>query len=270
MMIRKFEFTSEQKVITHTTSVRRIRALIDIPGIGVKVGDLGGFIMSNENLSHEGDCWVFDDAVVHGLFTRITGNARIYGHAVVESGSMIANGVVVADHAHVIQGDIQGESIFIRGEVVLESSIIKGTSVVLEGKAKISNIKLKDTVKQIHIGEQAIVKNDKKHTLNIWGSFLTISGNAQLLDVYSISGRSILIDQDAIVKNGVMITGTNVSLVGASCLDGKIDIAHNVEITECVSIFHTSNEHTHIENVILKGDFHKPASDFHWKVLGNL
>ena len=30
----------------------------------VKAGDLGGYIESTENLSDEGDCWIYNDAIV--------------------------------------------------------------------------------------------------------------------------------------------------------------------------------------------------------------
>ena len=39
----------------------------------VKKGNLGGFVNSEENLSHDGNCWVY-------------GNARVYGNAKVHGG----------------------------------------------------------------------------------------------------------------------------------------------------------------------------------------
>jgi hypothetical protein len=37
-------------------------------------GELGGFVSSEENLSHHGNAWVYGNA-------RVTGNARVYGNA---------------------------------------------------------------------------------------------------------------------------------------------------------------------------------------------
>ena len=42
----------------------------------VKKGDFGGLIESENNLSHEGNCWVFVRA-------RVSGDARVYDDAVV-------------------------------------------------------------------------------------------------------------------------------------------------------------------------------------------
>ena len=44
----------------------------------MKKGNLGGWIESEDNLSHDGNCWVFDEAGVYGA-------AEIGGNAVVKS-----------------------------------------------------------------------------------------------------------------------------------------------------------------------------------------
>lgn len=60
----------------------RVRALIDFSD--VKAGDLGGLVESEENLSHNGNCWVYGNAEVGGNAiiygnTKICGNAKICG-----------------------------------------------------------------------------------------------------------------------------------------------------------------------------------------------
>lgn len=42
----------------------RIEALTDFAD--VKKGTLGGFVENEENLSQKGNCWIYDDAIVHG------------------------------------------------------------------------------------------------------------------------------------------------------------------------------------------------------------
>ena len=60
----KYKLTDESKVIKGRT-VYRIRALRSFGTIykPVKIGDLGGFIESEENLSQSKYCWLFDEAV---------------------------------------------------------------------------------------------------------------------------------------------------------------------------------------------------------------
>lgn len=61
--MKKFEFTGENKVWCGYT-LRRIRALVDIPTHCVKKGDLGGWIEKDKNLSHDGNARVSGNTVV--------------------------------------------------------------------------------------------------------------------------------------------------------------------------------------------------------------
>ncbi len=60
---KKYELVPDRQVIVAGTTLYRIRALKDFGS--VKAGDLGGFVGSERNLSHEGTCWVADDAQVY-------------------------------------------------------------------------------------------------------------------------------------------------------------------------------------------------------------
>ena len=65
--MKKFEFTGETKTISlffRTATLHRIRAVAEF-GL-VKVGDLGGWIEKEENLSHDGKAWVWGNAEVCG------------------------------------------------------------------------------------------------------------------------------------------------------------------------------------------------------------
>jgi hypothetical protein len=47
---------------------------------GVKVGDVGGWVESENNLSQEGECWVKNDACVYNS-GRVSDNALVYDNA---------------------------------------------------------------------------------------------------------------------------------------------------------------------------------------------
>ena len=70
----------------------RIRACRDFGN--VKAGDLGGYIEKPENLSQEGDCWVYDNA-------RVYGNARVYSNALVYDDAEVYGDVWVYGNARV-------------------------------------------------------------------------------------------------------------------------------------------------------------------------
>ena len=65
---KKYEFTGETRALSSTTILHRIRAVIDIPGAGVNAGDIGGWIESDSNLSHDYDAWVDGNAWVERPF----------------------------------------------------------------------------------------------------------------------------------------------------------------------------------------------------------
>ena len=79
--MKKYEFTGETKEIRllfRTATLHRIRATVAF-GI-VEVGDLGGWIEKEENLSHEGKAWVWGNAEVCGD-AKVWGNAEVWGNA---------------------------------------------------------------------------------------------------------------------------------------------------------------------------------------------
>lgn len=79
--MKKFEFTGETKTISlffRTATLHRIRAVAEF-GL-VKIGDLGGWIEKEENLSHEGKAWVWGNAEVWGD-AKVWGNAKVWGDA---------------------------------------------------------------------------------------------------------------------------------------------------------------------------------------------
>ena len=76
--MKKFEFTGETKqveLLFRTATLHRIKAVAEF-GI-VKVGDLGGWIEKEENLSHEGKAWVCGDAEVCGD-AKVCGDAEVF------------------------------------------------------------------------------------------------------------------------------------------------------------------------------------------------
>ena len=79
-MEKKYKLTDET-IEVEGKVLYRIEALKDF--CEIKKGDKGGFIESDDNLSHEGNAWVYDDACVYdnALVTDdacVSDNARVY------------------------------------------------------------------------------------------------------------------------------------------------------------------------------------------------
>ena len=88
--MKKYELTNDTITKPNGGVLHRIKAVRDFGN--VKIGDVGGYIEKEENLSHEGDAWVcgnacvYDDAQVYGGAwvygdARVCGNAWVYGDA---------------------------------------------------------------------------------------------------------------------------------------------------------------------------------------------
>ena len=93
--MKKYEMTSETKIVNGVT-LYRIKALISFGDI--HEGDIGGFIEKEENLSHDGNAWVYGDARVYGN-SRVYGNGRVYGDACVYGNAWVCGNACVYDNA---------------------------------------------------------------------------------------------------------------------------------------------------------------------------
>lgn len=120
--MKKYKLVKEEyRYYVKSTKIFRLRALRDI-GNYVKKGDLGGYVESELNLSHEGDCWIYNDALVHGharvsmdagVYDRVIiyGEAKIYGEATISDDCQIRDKVEVGGNA-IVYGDVLLEGKF--------------------------------------------------------------------------------------------------------------------------------------------------------------
>ena len=101
--MRKYKLTDETKTANGTT-LYRIEALRDFND--VKAGDKGGFVRSEESLSHDGTCWVYDDAMATDC-TRIMDDASLHdyaslrGHASLHGQASLHGHASLRDHASI-------------------------------------------------------------------------------------------------------------------------------------------------------------------------
>lgn len=92
----------------------RIRALEYI-GEDVEPGDLGGFVESEDNLSQEGVCWIFNDAIACES-ALVSGNAVLKDQAVARGTALVSNNAevggkaIVQDYAIVLEGYVSGNT----------------------------------------------------------------------------------------------------------------------------------------------------------------
>lgn len=117
--MKKYEFTGESSVQSipagvearAEVTVHRIRAVVDIPEHHIKKGELGGWIETEENLSHEGTCWL-----ANGV---ICGRSTVTGDVLIGTPEADETACIIRGSSH-----IEGTGDF--NDVVIDNSILKG------------------------------------------------------------------------------------------------------------------------------------------------
>ena len=100
MSDKKYEFT-EEFVEVLGGKLYRIKALRSFRD--VEAGEVGGFVAKKENLSQEGDCWVYDNAKVCGD-AKVWGDAEVWGDAKVYGNAEVCGDAEVYGNAKVCGG----------------------------------------------------------------------------------------------------------------------------------------------------------------------
>ena len=118
-MEKKYELVPSDK-----EGLFRVKALRDFGD--VKKGEVGGYVESERNLSHEGNCWIYDDAVVRGN-AWVYCNARVYDNAMVFECASVFGDAVVRGNAKV------RKNAMVHGDArVYENSMVSGNAVVCD------------------------------------------------------------------------------------------------------------------------------------------
>ena len=158
-MGKKYKLTDETINLNGVT-LYRIEALKYFGEI--KKGDKGGFIESENNLAHEGDAWVSDNAHVYGNacvfdnsqvygnafvsgYAQVYGDAFVYGNAWLYDNTRVCGYARVADNARVYgdanvcdDSSVFGSALVYDNARVCGDALVRGYACVC-GDAEISN-----------------------------------------------------------------------------------------------------------------------------------
>lgn len=169
---RKYEFTGETLEVAGRT-LRRIRRLSD--------GLRGGWIEREENLSHEGSCFVYD----HG---KVSDHARVTGDATVRNYAKVSGSAVLQDQA------CAAEQAWINGAAVLRDQALAtgrcwvGDRAVVCDRAQVCD--------DAAVSEDAIVGSNTvamgsawiKGTTQVWSQGRVFGGQARVENMYYLPG----------------------------------------------------------------------------------
>ena len=210
--MKKYELTDEVKLVGSKVHYR-IRALVDIPYYHIYKGDLGGWVQGEHNLSHNGDCWVAEDAVVSDKAVvmgnayisgqakivdsaRVTHSARVSGRALVGEKARVSGWAYIADRTHVSSNALVTDHAYVCDDARIF------------GYARVTG--------DAHVYEESVIR-DEAHV----GGTARILGSSIIKDTACVFGAGRI--KDSIVGGNAWIDG-DVSLIDGVTVDGKISL----------------------------------------------
>ena len=189
-MKNKYKLT-EETINFNDKILYRIEALKDFSD--VKIGDKGGFIENESNLSQYGDCWIYDnakvcgdaivsdDAIVYGEAlvydnAKVCDNTRVYGNAGVYGDAIICDNANVYDNALIYNNaTIYGNAEVYGNAEIHDNALICGNAKIYNNARVCDNTKVCGNAKvcgEAKICKDAIVRSNSDYIVfkNWWSS----------------------------------------------------------------------------------------------------
>ena len=95
----------------------RLKALKDFSN--VRKGEIGGFVRGFHNLSHKGNCWIYNYARIYDN-ARISENARVSKDAWVYGYAQVCGNAQVSDKARVCDRAIVSGSAIVKDNTIVD------------------------------------------------------------------------------------------------------------------------------------------------------
>lgn len=196
---KKYELLTDDTITFCGKNLYRIRALKDFKkekgSYYVKKGELGGYVASEKNLSHEGTAWVTDKALV-------TDNALVTDDALIEDNTLVKDNAKVTDNA-----------------LVKDNAKVTGNALIKDN-AKVTGSAI--------IKDNALVKGDCLVTGNASvGDDAQVKDNAYVIG-HSIVAHSSIVESDALIKDGKIFDNALIS--GNAIIDCDATIAGDAQV----------------------------------------
>lgn len=187
----------------------------------VRVGDIGGYIQSFDNLSTEGTCWVDYNAVVCGSAV-VKDNAQIRDNALVSGAAKVIHNAVISGSAKVLNNVTVRESSCVKDSATITDSSVIMCNSSISGSSFISG--------SAKVNESSISGSSKITSSHVMNS--SISDNVLVGPGVTLRD-SQMIDESSIVGD---ITGSSFRASGSSKVYGTGSLEF-VSITNTASLY---------------------------------
>lgn len=119
-MDKKYELVLDKPYNYRSHVLYPVRAVRDFNG--VHAGDIGGYVESEDNLSQDGNCWIYGKSKVYGT-SVVTGDATVHNSDIYNS--------VIADAAHVHDSSVR-DSMVLKSALVHERSVVRNHCIITD------------------------------------------------------------------------------------------------------------------------------------------
>lgn len=193
-MTKKYELIESTAIHFQGKNLYRIKALKNFGEI--TIGKIGGYIESEDNLSHEGNAWV-------GGHAHVLGNAKIYENA------QVLHYAIITDNAEIFgNAEVTGRALIGGQAKIFDHATIRGGAFIYDQVQIFGNTEISENI-----------------TFN---QHAKIYGNAKVLGNTVISGQAEVYGQ-AYISGDIHLFGT-AKIFGNACLSNKLSIQGNVEL----------------------------------------
>ena len=246
--VQKKYILTDEKITIGNHTLSRIKAIrqFDSNILGLVLeGSLGGFVETEDNLSHSGTCWISHNAKVYEN-ARVSDNAFVMNYARVYGSAEVSGNACVHGHARVHQNaQIKDKGSVHDAKVYGKAKVYQGATVTCEARI---------------FGSACIygcaVVTDKA---SVFGhaqanGYAHIGGNAKVYNEAIVTDRAEIFDDADIFDTSAFLTIRNIGRyrrtvtffntedgkikVGCGCFRGTLD-----EFAQRVDSEHGDNEH---------------------------
>ena len=220
-----FSNTKKYELTDNTSSYKgivlhQIRALRSFGN--VKTGELGGFIESEDNLSHIGTCWVYNSAKVYGKI-KLMGTSIVSDEAIVTGNATIRVCIITDNSMFNASGNIRGKLImsddsYLSGNINLVGQLTMADSSSIRGSIDCSG--------QIIMADSSSIKDTLK-----------CSGQLSMSDDSSMNGNSCIYGSVSMCDD---------STISNTIVYGVVDLCDNAQVSNSnlYSMFHLDGHRT--------------------------
>ena len=187
--MEKYELIKETETCSKRRIMYRIRALKDFSDI--KAGDVGGWVCSENNLSQEGDCWIYDEA-------RCLDDARVYDNAKMYNNAIMFGNSVMYDNA-----------VMLNNSIMYDNSKMFNKTKMYDNAIMCNNARVYDNAKMY---DKAIMyDNAEMYNNAIMCNNAEMYNNAKMYDNAEMYGNAEMCDYAILDKDKLLYGSINKS-----------------------------------------------------------